>query len=88
MMPIAPMRYLCVSDLALIGRAKDEAAMERLWTNGTPVANSDSCVNGYVSQTPGVTNVVRCPMNGTYRYNAIGSPPTCSVPGHVLREEQ
>jgi hypothetical protein len=25
-----------------------------------------------------------CPSGGTYTINAVGVPPTCSVPGHVL----
>jgi hypothetical protein len=25
-----------------------------------------------------------CPAGGTYTLNALGTPPTCSIPGHVL----
>jgi septal ring factor EnvC (AmiA/AmiB activator) len=25
-----------------------------------------------------------CPSGGTYTINAVGNPPTCSIPGHVL----
>ena len=25
-----------------------------------------------------------CPSGGTYTINAVGVPPTCSIPGHAL----
>ncbi|MGH7952617.1 MAG: hypothetical protein ACREFE_11970, partial [Limisphaerales bacterium] len=28
-----------------------------------------------------------CPSGGTYTINAVGEPPTCSIPGHVLPQQ-
>lgn len=74
----------CVANLRLIDAAKEQAALEQRWTNGTVVANSDPVVNRYMSEARGGAKNVRCQANGTYKYNAIGLPPTCSVVGHIL----
>lgn len=79
-------REKCLANLRWIDAAKEQAALEQRWTNGTVVANSDSVVNRYMSEARGGAKNVRCQANGTYKYNAIGMPPTCSVAGHILPE--
>lgn len=74
----AAQRSTCVNNLRQIDAAKQQWALEN---NKTDVA-----VPTMLDLLPyfkgGVFPV--CPGDGTYTINAVGLPPTCSVPGHVL----
>ena len=68
----------CISNLRLIDAAKQEWALE----NNRP-ATALPTVQDLMPYFPdGV--VPTCPAGGIYTLNAVGVPPTCSVPGHAL----
>jgi prepilin-type N-terminal cleavage/methylation domain-containing protein len=73
----------CINNLRQIDAAKEQAALEMRWTNGSAVANGQSNVNVYIKGLTG-TNTPTCPAAGVYTYNAIGTNPTCDVADHVL----
>lgn len=80
---------MCINNLRQIDSAKEQAALERRWTNGKPidmtaVDGTKSNVNLYIKGVANTTNSLTCPANGTYFYNAIGTSPTCDVSGHLL----
>ncbi len=71
----------CIVNLKMIDAAREQWALENKQRTG---AQPDfNAVNSYLrnSQAP------ICPANGTYSYNTIGEPPTCSMGptlGHTL----
>lgn len=73
----------CINNLRQLDSAKEQTAIERRWTNGTPVADGDSNVNMYIKGLVGTTNTPTCPAGGVYTYNVIGSNPVCSIADHV-----
>lgn len=74
----------CINNLRQIDAAKEQAALERRWTNGTAVADGDSNVNMYIKGLANTTNLPNCPGGGAYTYGAIGTNPVCTVAGHTL----
>ena len=68
----------CVSNLRQIDSAKEQWAMANNVTGTDDVVVSE--VNRYING--GTTPI--CPAGGTYSYNAMGTDPTCTVPGHSL----
>ena len=32
--------------------------------------------------------VLRCPSGGTYTFGSLTNPPTCSIPGHAIPQQQ
>ena len=74
----AAQRNACINNLRQIDAAKQQWA---LVNNKT-----DEAIPTALDLLPylkgGVFPV--CPSGGTYTINAVGLPPTCSVPGHVL----
>jgi len=74
----AAQRNACINNLRQIDAAKQQWALEN--------NKNDVAVPTAVDLAPylkgGVFPV--CPSGGTYTINAVGLPPTCSVPGHVL----
>jgi len=69
---------MCINNLRQIDAAKQEWALENNKTaDDIPTAQD---------LLPYLSNLVFpvCPSGGTYTINAVGVPPTCSVPGHVL----
>ena len=74
----------CINNLRQIDSAKEQAALEMHWTNGSAVANGQSNVNAYIKGLVGTTNTPTCPAGGSYTYNIIGTNPVCTVVGHVL----
>lgn len=77
----------CINNLRQIDAAKEQAALEKRWTNGTAIADGSadaSNVNMYIKGLANTTNEPTCPAGGSYTYNAIGSNPTCTVTGHTV----
>jgi len=67
----------CINNLRQIDGAKEQWALETRKTSGA--ATVDSEVNAYIKG-----GAPKCPGGGTYTYNAIDNPPTCSVAGHSV----
>ena len=68
----------CINNLRQIDAAKQQWALENDKTADAIPSAQDLL--------PYLSNLVFpvCPFGGTYTINAVGVPPTCSVPGHVL----
>ena len=68
----------CINTLWQIDAAKQQWALENDKTADAIPSAQDLL--------PYFSNLVFpvCPSGGTYTINAVGVPPTCSVPGHVL----
>jgi hypothetical protein len=68
----------CINNLRQIDAAKQQWALENDKTADAIPSAQDLL--------PYLSNPVFpvCPSGGTYTINAVGVPPTCSVPGHVL----
>jgi prepilin-type N-terminal cleavage/methylation domain-containing protein len=74
-------KVACIINLKAIDGAKEQWATEFKKANGEQV--DETAVIGYLN------NSVRpeCPGGGTYTFNPIGQPPTCSLgatEGHTL----
>jgi prepilin-type N-terminal cleavage/methylation domain-containing protein len=67
----------CINNLRQIDGAKEQWALEAKKAQGDAVVEAD--VNEYIK-----AGAPDCPGGGTYSYNAIGSPPTCTISEHVL----
>ena len=68
----------CINNLRQIDAAKQEWALENDQTaDAIPTA---------LELLPYLRDGIfpMCPSGGTYTINAVGVPPTCSIPGHVL----
>jgi hypothetical protein len=74
----AAQRNACINNLRMIDAAKQQWALLNNKTDETvPVAlDLLPYLKGNVFPV--------CPSGGSYTINAVGTPPTCSVPGHVL----
>jgi regulator of replication initiation timing len=75
---VAAQLNTCINHLRQIDAAKQEWALETDQTDGTiPTA---------LELLPYLKDGIfpACPSGGTYTINAVGVPPTCSIPGHVL----
>lgn len=68
----------CINNLRQIQAAKNEWALEKSKSQ-TDVPTWDDLRPYIQGKVPLV-----CPAGGTYSLNAVGDPPTCSIPGHVL----
>ena len=74
----AAQRAACINNLRQIDAAKQQWALENSKTDeAVPVAQD------LLPYLKGNVFPV-CPSGGTYTINAVGLPPACSVPGHVL----
>jgi general secretion pathway protein G len=69
-------RNACINNLREIDAAKQQWALEK-GKRPTDVPTWDD-LKPYLGKIP------HCPAGGTYTINAVGEPPQCSVPGHVL----
>jgi septal ring factor EnvC (AmiA/AmiB activator) len=74
-------RNACINNLRQIDAAKNEWALENNKAVGAVPTEQElvQYLKNYVLPT--------CPSGGTYTINAVGTPPTCSIPGHVLPDE-
>ncbi len=71
----------CIATLHQIEGAKAQWAVEN--KKGSADVPADTDLFGaslYIKNKPS------CPGGGNYTINAVGTPATCSVPGHVLPE--
>src|SRR6478672_4999093 len=70
----------CINNLRQIDGAKEQWALEKKKSAGS--ASVDSEVNTYIKGNTTPT----CPAGGTYTYNAVDTPPSCSLSaeGHTL----
>lgn len=73
-------RNACVNNRRQIEAAKEQWALEKAKTNGTPVVLSE--VNEYMKGAP------ICPDGGTYDYGLLGQTPTCSLGRKAPRESR
>ena len=72
---------VCINHLRQIDAAKNQWALENGKTTGaTPTAQD---IAPYLKLDAN-GNIPSCPAGGLYSINAVGEPPTCSIPGHVL----
>ena len=69
---------VCINNLRQIDAAKQQWALENDKT-----ADAIPPAQDLLPYLPNMVFPV-CPSGGTYTINAVGVPPTCSVPGHVL----
>jgi hypothetical protein len=77
----ARQRNACINNLRQIDAAKNEWALEKGKTNGSPVTEAD--LKPYI-KLDAQGNLPKCPAGGKYTIGRVGESPTCSVPGHVL----
>jgi hypothetical protein len=77
----AAQRNACINNLRQIDGAKQQWALEHNKTaNAIPTPQD---ILPYLAAGPNPTLPV-CPAGGQYTLNAVGQPPTCSIPGHEL----
>jgi prepilin-type N-terminal cleavage/methylation domain-containing protein len=66
----------CIENLRQIGGAKEQWAMES--NKNTGDSFDTTSVASYLKN-----NVLpKCPANGVYTYNVVGSDPSCTITGH------
>jgi regulator of replication initiation timing len=68
----------CINHLRQIDAAKQQWALEN--------SKTDDDIPTALELLPYLKDAVfpTCPSGGTYTINAVGVPPTCSIPGHAL----
>ena len=70
----------CINNLRQIDAAKEQYALEGKLTNGTPMTPAvTGSVNMFIKGLENTTNQPKCPANGNYTYNSIGTTPACSL---------
>lgn len=69
----------CINNLRQIDGAKEQWALENKKSAGS--ATDDTAVNAYIKG-----GAPKCPGGGSYTYNAVDTPPSCSLSasGHTL----
>lgn len=67
----------CVSNMRQVDSAKEQYAMTANLASGAPCAFAN-IVPDYIKQEPA------CPNSGVYDPQPVGTPPTCTIPEHVL----
>jgi hypothetical protein len=72
---------ICIGNLQQIEFAKEQWAMEA--EPADDEVPSTEALNGFLDQK---IEDMKCPSGGTYKINAAKVKPTCSVPGHELKE--
>ncbi len=71
-------KHACINNLRQIGAAKAQWALEQTKSDGDAADVTGVC--GFIMGGA----VPTCPKGGVYELNAMGSNPTCSIPGHEL----
>ena len=74
-------RNQCINNLRQIDAAKNQWALENNKTVGAVPTAQD--IAPYIKLDAN-GNIPGCPSGGAYTIGAVGIPPTCSIPGHVL----
>jgi len=75
----AAQRTVCVIHLKQIDDAKRSWALSQKKSDGEAVTAAD--ISGYVKP-----DTFECPKGGVYQINPVGHRPTCSIPGHELKD--
>src|SRR5215204_6533238 len=70
----------CINNLRQIDGAKEQWALEMKVSAGAATTGKETEIEQYIKGTKAPI----CPASGTYTYNAIDTPPTCSVATHTL----
>ena len=68
----------CINNLRIMDAAKEQAAMEYKWASGRTLSAGD--ITNALQYVKG-NNLPECPASGTYVWEALGTPPTCSLSG-------
>ncbi len=70
----------CINNLRQIDGAKEQWALESKVAAGSATTGKEAEINKYIKgeKTP------ECPARGTYDYQPVDKPPTCTVDGHSL----
>jgi hypothetical protein len=74
-------RNACINHLRQIDAAKNQWALENNKAEGAVPTAQD--IAPYI-KLDADGNIPGCPSGGTYTIGAVGVPPSCSIPGHVL----
>ncbi len=72
-------RNACISNLRQLDAAKQQWALEYNQADYAMPAPAD--LDKYLRVG---FHGLQCPKGGSYEINAVGEPPTCSIPGHEL----
>jgi chromosome segregation ATPase len=72
-----PPEQVCINNLRMLDGAKQQWALENQKQASTSVTVAD--ILHYLRG-----GVPVCPSGGAYSLNTVGTPPTCSITGHVL----
>jgi prepilin-type N-terminal cleavage/methylation domain-containing protein len=67
----------CINNLRIMDAAKEQAAMEKGWS-GIAITTSSAEETNVLAYVKG-GKVPKCPANGTYTWNNVGSDPSCSL---------
>jgi len=70
----------CIRNLRMIEEAKHQWAIDKWKKPGDMPTMAD-----IVPYAPEIASL-KCPADGTYKLNAVGEKPTCSVEGHELKD--
>jgi len=78
----------CIENLRVLEKAKAKCATEKNWVDGQaiePGSAEETAAIGFLKNKKMPT----CRAGGTYHWNVVGKPPTCSKgpDGHVLPAE-
>jgi len=76
-------KHACINNLRMLDNAKEQAALEQAWPIGKPILKNSLEMQGVLSHLR-THQLPACPAGGIYELNAIGQPPTCSIPQHEL----
>jgi prepilin-type N-terminal cleavage/methylation domain-containing protein len=68
----------CIKNLQEIDGAKEQWAIENKKSAGAAV--DTSAIVTYIKGGA----IPLCPASGSYSFNALNTPPACSMPGHTL----
>jgi len=67
----------CINNLKQIDGAKEQWALEKKKSAGSAAVDAE--INDYIKG-----GAPKCPAGGSYTYNAVDTPPACSIDGHSI----
>jgi hypothetical protein len=73
----------CVNHLRQIDGAMQQCALEHS-LSATNIVTTEDILPYLINQE----EVLRCPSGGAYTYGSLTNPPTCSIPGHAIPQQQ
>jgi prepilin-type N-terminal cleavage/methylation domain-containing protein len=72
-------KQMCIENLSQIESAKQLWGLEHSKRNGDEPTEAELIgINGYIKKMP------ECQAGGEYRFHAIGTNATCTIPDHIL----